>query len=419
MDKKNKIVITIVVIIIVAVGGFVFLRSNNKSVNKQIDLSKKSVESTTPINPADVSYLSGLACDNKQRRAVAVMQPSDLQARPAAGFSEADMVFEMPAYTSSVTRLMGVYVCNLPPAIGAIRSARHDYMALAKGLDAVFIHWGASHFAQNLLNENIIDHVDCLAYEGKYCSRWDWKNDPVMRMEDSGHVTSDSVTSAIKDLGFRAENKFVGYPHQEEAPLDQRPNGGHLRVAFANPYDATYDYDKTTNSYLRTWNTTPDTDRNNKQRLAPKNIVVMFAKSEQITNTQDYVGQGLQDPWKGIEEIKNTGVESISGRYNNVEIGDPWYDNTDTGEAHYYMNGQEYVGTWKKDKSSMDSKLFFYDSSGQEIKFVPGQIWVEVLEPGQNLKWAQSDTSTVTNAATPTTPATPAAKVVPKTPVTP
>ncbi len=51
------------------------------------------------------------------------------------------------------------------------------------------------------------------------------------------------------------------------------------------------------------------------------------------------------------------------------------------------MNGQEIKGTWKKDKSKLDSKMTFLDSSGQEIKFVPGQIWLEVLEPGQALRW--------------------------------
>ena len=29
-----------------------------------------------------------------------------------------------------------------------------------------------------------------------------------------------------------------------------------------------------------------------------------------------------------------------------------------------------------------------YDDKGEEVKFVPGQIWLEVLEPGQALKMA-------------------------------
>lgn len=75
------------------------------------------------------------------------------------------------------------------------------------------------------------------------------------------------------------------------------------------------------------------------------------------------------------------------GRYNNLEMGDPWFDTKDSGDAYFYFNGQQYHGSWKKDKSKLESKLAFFDEAGNEVKFVPGQIWVEVLEPGQGLKW--------------------------------
>lgn len=377
MNTKKKAVIAIIIAVIIIGGYFLFRK---KAPVKQINLDTSQI---VPLNLGDVSPISGLACDNWNKRAVAVMQPADVQARPAAGFSEADMVIEMPGYTNSVTRLMGVYICNLPKEIGAIRSSRHDYIALAAGLDAVFVHWGGSHFALDLLKNKIIDNVECMS--GNYCFRWPMTGK--MRLEDTGHVTKDSVLQAMKDYGYRTENKFSGYLHQAEISEDQRPNGGQLTVGFVGPYDAKYEYDKATNTYLRKWGGKEDNDRNNGQRLAPKNVVVMFAKSEQITLDQDYVGQGLKDPWAGVEEIKKTGVESISGRYNNVEIGDPWYDASDSGEAHYYLNGQEYSGTWKKDKSKLDSKLMFYDNAGREMMFVPGQIWVEILEPGQELKW--------------------------------
>jgi hypothetical protein len=330
-----------------------------------------------------VSPISGLACDNWNKRPVAVMQPADVQARPAAGFSEADMVVEMPAFTGSVTRLMGVYICNIPKEIGAIRSARHDYMAVAAGLDAIFIHWGGSHFALDLLKQKILDSHDCMT--GSYCERWSVSGK--MRLEDTGHIKKEKVESMMADMKYRTENKFSGYAHQGEAPIEERPTGGNLRVAFKKPYDAEYNYDKESNSYLRVWGEANDFDRNNEKRVAPKNVVVMFAQSEQITNDQDYTGKGLQNPWAGVEEVKNTGAESISGRYNNMQIGDPWYDHVDSGEAHYYMNGKEYTGTWKKDRKRLDSKLMFYDQSGQEVKFVPGQIWVDILEPGQALRW--------------------------------
>jgi len=387
MEKRKKMIVFFVAIVLVSASWFFWRQSNAKNV-KQIKLNENESSQNSPaVNNGPVSPISGLSCENWNKRPVAVMQPADVQARPAAGFSEADMVIEMPAYTSSVTRLLGVYLCNIPKEIGAIRSSRHDYIALAKGLDAFFIHWGGSHFALDLLKENVIDHIDCM--NTNYCARWGVSGK--MRVEDTGHIGEEKILQAMDDLGIRKENNFSGYPHREEAPIEERPSGGHLRVAFAKPYDVEYDYDKESNSYLRTWGEDADIDKNNQKRIAPKNVAVLFAYSDQITINQNYVGKGLRDPWLGMEEIKKTGSESISGRYNNVQIGDPWYDESGSGPARYYMNGKEYAGNWKKDKSKIDSKLFFYDEYGKEIQFVPGQIWVEILEPGQNLKWEAKD----------------------------
>jgi hypothetical protein len=364
MTTKQKSIIILVVILIVG-GIFYFtkgrsmLRSNNV---KQIKINGGSSEPEAISNTGPVSPISGLPCESWNRRPVAVMQPADVSARPAAGFSDADMVIEMPVITASITRLMGVYVCGNPDDVGSMRSSRHDYIALAKGLDAIFVHWGGSHYAIDKLNEGVIDNMNCNGDGGKsavaYCYRKEATG--TMRGVDTGYAKFAKLLEGAKDFGYRLENKFVGYPHQNEVTLEERPSGGHLRVAYAGPFAAEYDYDKETNSYLRVWGKVADTDRNNGKRLAPKNVVVLFAKSGQIVEGE---------------------------QYNNVQIGDPWYDDTDSGEAHYYINGKESVGTWKKDKSKLESKLFFYDSNGQEIKFVPGQIWVDILEPGQSLKW--------------------------------
>ncbi len=368
MSKQKKIVIAVAAVIVAAGAVYFFIRP--KKEVKKIDLTQMAGE-TQILNEGSVSPISGLACENWNRRPLAVMQPGDVTARPAAGFSEADMVIEMPVITASITRLMAVYVCNTPPEVGSMRSSRHDFIHLAKGLDAIFAPWGRSEshngndpvgLAQGILNRNEIENINCNQDAGKsatLCSTNPcFRKEGVARGVDSGYGRPAEFWNCAKELGYRTENKFSGYPHQGEMPLDQRPKGGHLRVAFAGPFAAEYDYDRETNSYLRIWGNVPDKDRNNNQRIAPKNIAVLMASSQQI-----------------------------EGQYNNIQLGDPWYDSVDSGEAFYYMNGQEYRGSWKKDKSSIDSKLTFYDESGREIKFVPGQIWVEILEPGQALKW--------------------------------
>ena len=359
MNKNKKIILGVIIAIIILGGAyFVYKSISGPRPTKQININ--GGENLPIANQGPVSPVSGLSCENWNRRPFAVMQPADVSARPAAGFSDADMVIEMPVITASITRLMAIYVCGNPDDVGSMRSSRHDYIALAKGLDAIFVHWGGSHFAKEKLNEGVIDNMNCNNDGGKSAGQYCYRKEETgtMRGVDTGYAKFSRLLEGAKDFGYRLENKFSGYPHQEEAPLDQRPNGGHLRVAFAGPYAVGYDYDKESNSYFRTWGNQEDTDRNNGKKITPENIVVIIAASEQI-----------------------------EGQYNNVQVGDPWYDSSDSGEARYYINGQEYSGTWKKDKRSLASKLFFYDSGGQEIKFVPGQIWVEVLEPGQNLRW--------------------------------
>ena len=41
----------------------------------------------------------------------------------------------------------------------------------------------------------------------------------------------------------------------------------------------------------------------------------------------------------------------------------------------------------KKEGKYSKSKLYFLDDKGKEIKFTPGKIWVEIVEPYQEVKW--------------------------------
>ena len=364
MNKAQKVIIAILSIILVG-GGYYYFSKSKPTTTKQIKTTAPTgQESTGPANSGEVSPISGLACADWNRRPIAVMQPADVAARPAAGFSDADMVVEMPVITASITRLMGVYVCGNPDDVGSMRSARHDFLSLAAGLDAIFVHWGRSNIQKfkDVLDSKQFNDMNCNNDGGQSAEQYCYRKEAsgTMRGVDTGYAKFAKLLEGAKAFGYRMENKFVGYAHQDEAPMDQRPSGGHLRVAFAGPFAAEYDYDKETNSYKRTWGNVADTDRNNGKRLAPKNVVVAMAQSDQLVEGE---------------------------QYNNVQLGDPWFDSVDTGDAFFYMNGQETKGTWKKDKSKAESKMMFLDASGQEVKFVPGQIWLEVLEPGQTLRW--------------------------------
>lgn len=363
-DGINLWVVVGAVVLIVGIFGWWFLRyDDEKRKGTPIAISdvdtRTSMEKDYPeANQGEVSPISGLACENWNKRPIAVMQPADVEARPAAGFSEADMVIEMPVITASITRLMGIYICGSPPEVGSMRSSRHDFIHLAKSFDAIYVHWGGSQKAKDILNKGVIENLNCNNDGGRSAGQCCFRKEGMSRVVDSGYAKFPRLLECAKEFGYSTENTFSGYGHLESLSIDQRINKGHLKVGFAGKFAVEYDYDKESNSYLRSWGGDPDIDRNNQKRIAPRNIVVMMAKSEQI-----------------------------EGQYNNVQLGDPWYDEGDSGEAFYYLNGQELRGQWKKDKSNIASKLLFLDQNGNDMKFVPGQIWVEILEPGQALRW--------------------------------
>jgi hypothetical protein len=369
MSKNQKIIIAAVfVLILVAIVWLVANRQNlTNDQGDQTDTSGGSgpvdrVEEF--VNDGEVSPITGLPCENWDRRPLAVMTAADVAARPSAGLSQADMVIEMPVITASVTRLMAVYICNTPPEVGSMRSSRHDFIHLARGFDAIYAHWGGSIFALEKIDDGAIENLNCNDDGGQPANVCCFRKEGMDRREDTGYARPDELYACAERFGYQTEarGQFGGYPHKPDASLEERPDFASLRVAFAGSYAVSYDYNKETNAWERVWGGVPDVDRNNEERLAPKNVVVMIAESQQI-----------------------------EGQYNNVELGDPWYDTVDSGDAFYYMNGQEMKGSWEKDRLDASSKLRFLNENGEEVEFVPGQIWVEILEPGQVLRFSNSE----------------------------
>ncbi|MBU3924750.1 DUF3048 domain-containing protein, partial [Patescibacteria group bacterium] len=165
--KNIKIIIGVIIILAVFAylgnSGF-FNRQNYEIINESKGVIISAPE-TSVVVKNDVDELSDEAvtpygqesCQNSTRRSIAVMLAIDAITRPLSGISEADIVFEMPVITDSITRLMAVFGCIIPTEIGSIRSARHDFIDLAKSVDAIFVHWGGSHFALDKLKTGAID----------------------------------------------------------------------------------------------------------------------------------------------------------------------------------------------------------------------------------------------------------------------
>ena len=344
--KENPIIFIGLILFI----GFLFLVQEKRtiSISSSDNLAAQvlNTEARGALS-ANVSPISGLACQDYDRRPIAVMLANDPVTRPLSGLKDADLVFEMQVVQDSITRLMAVYVCGNPAEIGSFRSARHSFIPLAMGIDAIYAHWGGSHFALDKLNAGIMDNIDAL--RNPFSAFYRTSN---IAAPHNGFSSMERLVNSATKLGYRSENGFEGYEHLSVA-ADQRSSTGKqtIKIGYAPPYNVEYRYDPEKNSYLRWRGGVPEIDKISGQQVEAKNVVIMWAASEEL-----------------------------EGQYNNVEVegGD---------EATIYRNGEVGSGTWRKNKKDRESKLYFFDDEGGEIEFVPGQIWVEIIEPEKTVTW--------------------------------
>ena len=341
---KRKLIVIVIVMIVLAIGGFLFWRIGGRSVEINSTKESKSEE----INKKGINPITGLECENYNQRPIAIMLAEDPITRPLSGISSADLVIEMPVITGSITRLMAVYACESPEEIGSLRSARHDFIPLALGLDAIYAHWGGSHYALDKLNAGIIDNIDAL--KNPYNAYWQKTGIP---MPHNGFTSYSRLLNAAEKLGYRLENKFEGYPHLKNPKSEIRnPKQGKLTIGFGGKYRVYYEYNPKTNTYLRWRGGKKEMDKNNNRQVEVSVVAVMRAESRMIEPPD----------------------------YNDVDV-------EGQGEAIVFQNGEEIKGYWKKEGHYSKSKLRFLDGNNKEIKFALGKIWIEVVEPYQDIIW--------------------------------
>lgn len=304
----------------------------------------------------DVSLLAGLPCAEWKRRPIAVMLGSDPIARPLSGLAAADLVVEMPALVNNVTRLMAVYQCGHPREIGGVRSARHDFLFLTKGWDAVLGHWGGSYHALNRIRfeltpegNRIYETIDAV---------WNTAAGAYYRVSRlpapyNGYTTYDNLWGALQKNRYRTYATFEGYPHRAEAPKGQRGNGGTLDIGWPGSMRVRYTYQPDANGYERFWDGVRQLDGVDRQPVSPKVLVVLHANQR--------LAQG-------------------AGGYNDVDI-------EGSGAVEVYQNGQVIQGTWGKSTIHKQDPVHFKTTLGRPIEFIPGQLWIHVVDDRTPAVW--------------------------------
>ena len=78
--------------------------------------------------------------------------------------------------------------------------------------------------------------------------------------------------------------------------------------------------------------------------------------------------------------VMRTTIRQLDAEYNEVDV-------TGSGEAFIFQNGILISGSWEKAASPLESRLIFRDQEGNEVAFVAGPRWIEIVDMDTEIRW--------------------------------
>lgn len=277
-------------------------------------------------------------------RPYAVMINNDPKARPQSGLHKADIVYELLA-EGNVTRFLAIFQSEQADRIGPVRSARDYYIELAKGYDALYIAHGYSPEAKEMLDNGYVDHINGMQYDGSL-----FKRDKSRVAPHNSYITTENILKGAEKIGYdmdEAPATLTFLTEEEIERLDGEKAPSVLISYFSSSlFNVVFEYDEATKKYKRYTNgeLTADLDTNDPVLL--DNIFIIETNHKIIDSA-------------GRREI----------------------DLTSGGNAYLLQRGQ-----WKKvEWKNSDGKILPY-TNGQEVGFVPGKTWINVVPSKQGLE---------------------------------
>lgn len=385
MKGKLSIILAILGLYLVSTGisfaAFNFILGTNgntfiTSPVAKVSPSPKVKYKVDPAIPRDQECpLDGLKYTKQEkevwekRRPLAVMIENSEEARPHSGISRADITYEALA-EGWITRLMAVFYCNTPfenITIAPVRSARTYFIDWVSEYDALYAHVGGANTIGG--NAEITDpRVDALSQIDRYgikdldqfgigypdCYRNPDRLEHPVLTEHTMVCFSDNLYKIAEKRGWtNVDNKgipwdknFTKWSFKEDAKEGDRGTVNSVKLVFSegyDKYDVYWEYDKASNVYKRINGGLAHLDLETKEQLTAKNVAVQLTK---LVGAVDDLGHLLF-----------------------ITIG--------SGKALIFQDGKVIVGTWTK--KTRISKTMYYDSTGQEIKFNKGNIWIEII----------------------------------------
>jgi hypothetical protein len=311
-----------------------------------------------------------------KERPLAVMIENHSEARPQSGLSRADVVYEAVA-EGGVTRFMGVFYCGIAAEgtlLAPVRSARTYFLPWVLEYDALYNHVGGAGNCNDTtvderakalcqIREYGIKDMDQFGISFPICYRNYDRLDHTVATEHTMVCDSNKLMKLASERGWTDvdakgvswDKNFVPWTFKDDAKKETR--GTTTSISFVQwkgyekEYGVTWNFDTATNTYKRSNGGAPHIDLETKEQLTAKSIVILFA-----------------DETDSVDEHLHL-----------------LFDNIGTGTGIAFQDGKAENVTWKK--ATKGARTKFFDSTGKEIAFNRGQIWIEMVATGTKITY--------------------------------
>ena len=311
----------------------------------------------------------------QKRRPLAVMIENHQESRPQSGLSSADVVYEAVA-EGGITRFMSVFYCGIAAQsvnLAPVRSARTYFLPWVLEYDALYNHVGGAGVCDDptvdtrakalcQIDQYKIKDMDQFGISFPTCYRNPDRLDHPVATEHTMVCVTDKLLKIASDRGWTNvdtngvswDKNFVSWKFKDDAAAAER--SASFSATFTawkgySDYSVKWVYDKSSNTYKRFNGGQPHTDLETKEQLTAKNVIILFADE---TGPVDEHGHLL-------------------------------YDNIGSGTGLLYQDGKNIKVTWQK--ANRNARTKFFDSSGKEVSFNRGQIWIEMLPTGTSISY--------------------------------
>ena len=171
--RKNSIfkIFALTLALVLVIGAFAGCGKDKEDETTTVPPTT-AAPTTSPYLTGNINPLTGEAnypAELLKNRPVMISVENHKDARPQWGITDADIVWEMEA-EGGITRMLLMFAdaSRIPEQVGPTRSARHYFVELVEGFDAIFVHFGGSPQAYTQLDNHGTDHIDGMTDGGAF-----------------------------------------------------------------------------------------------------------------------------------------------------------------------------------------------------------------------------------------------------------